>query len=39
MIPKSVKRFSDKIMRYEQRMIPKSVKRFSDKIMRHENAR
>ena len=39
MIPKSVKRFSDKIMRHEQRMIPKSVKRFSDKIMRHENAR
>jgi len=34
MIPKSVKRFSDKIMLEQNSMIPKSVKRFSDKIMR-----
>ncbi len=34
MIPKSVKRFSDGIMRKPKRMIPKSVQRFSDRIMR-----
>ena len=34
MIPKSVQRFSDKIMRSGKSMIPKSVQRFSDKIMR-----
>ena len=34
MIPKSVVRFSDKIMRKTKRMIPKSVERFSDQIMR-----
>jgi hypothetical protein len=36
MIPKSVKRFSDKIMRKQMGMIPKGVKRFSDKIMRKQ---
>jgi hypothetical protein len=34
MIPKSVQRFSGKIMRKTRRMIPKSVQRFSGKIMR-----
>jgi hypothetical protein len=42
MIPKSVQRFSDKIMRKRIGMIPKSmsstpigdVQRFSDKVMR-----
>ena len=34
MIPKSVQRFSDRIMRKMKRMIPKSVQRFSDQIMR-----
>jgi hypothetical protein len=33
MIPKSAKRFSDKIMLAMQSMIPKSAKRFSDQIM------
>jgi hypothetical protein len=37
MIPKSGKRFSDKIMRKKIGMIPKSGKRFSDKIMRKKN--
>jgi hypothetical protein len=34
MIPKSVERFSDQIVRKTKRMIPKSVERFSDRIMR-----
>jgi hypothetical protein len=33
MMPKSVERFSDNIMR-KKRMMPKSVERFSDNIMR-----
>lgn len=33
-MPKSVKRFSDQIMRKTKRMMPKSVKRFSDQVMR-----
>jgi hypothetical protein len=32
MIPKSVKRFSEKIMLENVCVIPKSVKRFSEKI-------
>jgi hypothetical protein len=34
MIPKSVQRFSDQIMRSKERMIPKSGCRFSDQIVR-----
>ena len=34
MMPKSVERFSDDVMRSNGRMMPKSVKRFSDNIMR-----
>jgi len=34
-MPKSVKRFSDDIMR-KDRMMPKSVKRFSDNITRKD---
>jgi hypothetical protein len=37
MIPKSAKRFSDQIMRQEERMIPKSAKRFLDRIMRKKD--
>ena len=33
MIPKSGRRFSDKIMLKQESMIPKSGRRFSDKIM------
>jgi hypothetical protein len=33
MIPKSVQRFSEEIMRKQGSMIPKSVQRFSEKIM------
>jgi hypothetical protein len=36
MMPKSVKRFSDNIMRKKESMMPKSVKRFSDHIMREK---
>jgi hypothetical protein len=39
MIPKSVKRFSEKIMLQQESMIPKSVKRFSEKIMLQHEAR
>jgi hypothetical protein len=35
MIPKSVNRFSERIMRW-QRMIPKSGNRFSERIMRRQ---
>jgi hypothetical protein len=38
MMPKSVKRFSDNIMRKQESMMPKSVKRFSDDIMRKKEA-
>lgn len=34
MTPKSVQRFSDKVMR-KGSMTPKSAKRFSDKVMRN----
>jgi hypothetical protein len=34
MMPKSVQRFSDHIMRKKESMMPKSVQRFSDHIMR-----
>jgi hypothetical protein len=33
MIPKSAKRFSEKVMRSKKSMISKSVKRFSDEVM------
>jgi len=36
MIPKSGRRFSDKIMRKLNSMIPKSGQRVSDKIMREQ---
>ena len=36
MIPKSVQRFSEKIM--QMSMIPKSVQRFSEKIMLKQEA-
>jgi len=36
MMPKSVARFSDNIMRKQERMMPKSVARFSDNIMRKQ---
>jgi hypothetical protein len=36
MMPKSVKRFSDNIMRQEKRMMLKSVQRFSEQIMLNE---
>jgi hypothetical protein len=34
MMPKSVQRFSDYIMRKKESMMPKSVQRFSDYIIR-----
>jgi hypothetical protein len=34
MMPKSVKRFSDNIMRKKESTMPKSAKRLSDDIMR-----
>ena len=37
MTPKSAKRFSDQVMRQENRMTPKSAKRFSDRVMRQGN--
>jgi hypothetical protein len=39
MIPKSVQRFSEKIMRQQKSMIPKSGYRFSEKIMRQQKAK
>ena len=36
MMPKSVKRFSDNIMRKRESMMPKSVKRFSGNVMREK---
>jgi hypothetical protein len=38
MMPKSVARFSDDIMRKQERMMPKSVARFSDNIMRKQKS-
>ncbi len=38
MIPKSVKRFSDQIMRKTKGMTRKSVKRFSGKVMPSKEA-
>jgi hypothetical protein len=34
MMPKSVQRFSDHIMRKKESMMPKNVQRFSDHVMR-----
>jgi hypothetical protein len=38
MTPKSAQRFSDHVMRKEERMTPKSAQRFFDEIMRRKKS-